>query len=143
MSNNFKEMSIEKKVCNALIENANPNFNFYLISFVTSGVVGAIGMGAIMGSFKKMMGGLWVGGTTYLTKEKIIFTPNKLNKMLQSNIDHLEIPLLDIVSIKKEFGVVTGIVRLETENGILKLRCYGASKFMEKIVKTRDIQCGE
>jgi hypothetical protein len=123
-----------------LIENAKPNFNFYLISFFSSGggvvgAVGAVAMGALMGSFKKMLRGLWVGGTTYLTEEKIIFAPNELNKMLQSNIDRLEIPLSDIVSVSKESGFITNIIRIDTKNGTLKLRCFGSSEFMEKIIK--------
>lgn len=135
MGNNYETDAIEKKTCNALIENAKPNFNAYLISLITGGVGGVVAISAVLGGFKKMLGGLWVGGTTYLTKENIIFTPNKLNKMFQSNIDCLKIPLSDITSVRKEFGFITGIIRIDTENGTLKLRCYGSSEFMDKIIK--------
>ena len=135
MGNNYETDAIEKKTCNAFIENAKPNFNAYLISLVTGGVAGVVAIGAALGCFKKMLGGLWVGGTTYLTKEKILFTPNKLNKIFQSNIDYLEIPLSDITSVSKESGFITGIIRIDTANGTLKLRCYGSSEFMDKIIK--------
>lgn len=89
MGSNYETDAIDKKTCNALIENAKPNFNVYLISLVTGGVGGVVAMSAVLGGFKKMLGGLWVGGTTYLTKEKIVFAPNKLNRLFQSNIDDL------------------------------------------------------
>jgi len=135
MGTNYEIDAIEKKTCNALIENAKPSFNLYLISLVTGGVGGVVAMSALFGGFKKMLGGLWVGGTTYLTKEKIVFVPNKLNRLLQSNIDYLEIPLSDITSVSKEFGFIAGIIHIGTENGTLKLRCYGSSEFMAKIIK--------
>ena len=135
MNRNSTTDVIEKKTSNALIENATPNFNVYLISFATGGVGGVLAMGAILGGANKIFKGLWVGGTTYLTKEKIIFEPNKLNNMFQSNIDQIQIPLSDINSVTREFGLITGIIRIDTKNGILKLRCYGSSEFMEKIVR--------
>lgn len=135
MGNNYETEAIEKKTCNALIVNAKPNFNAYLFSLVIGGVGGVVAIGAVLGCFKKMLGGLWVGGTTYLTKEKIVFTPNKLNKMFQSNIDYIGIPLSDITSVIKESGFITGIIRIDTANGALKLRCYGSSEFIEKIIK--------
>ena len=135
MDKSYETDAIEKKTCNALIENAKPNFTAYLISLVTGGVGGVVAIGAVLGCFKKMLGGLWVGGTTYLTKGKIVFAPNKLNKMLQSNIDYLEIPLSDITSVAKESGFITGIIRIDTANGTLKLRCYGSSELMDKIIK--------
>lgn len=126
---------IEKKVCNAKIEGATPNFTAYFVSFVSGGLGGAIAFASVIGAFKKMMGGLWIGGNVYLTSKSIIFKPNKLNTALQSNVDAVEIPLKDIVNTEKEFGVLTGIICIHTESGTLKVRCYNASRFMERINK--------
>ncbi len=124
---------IEKKVCNAKIEGATPNFTAYLVSFVSGGLGGVIALGSVMGAFKKMIGGLWVGGNAYLTSKSIIFKPNKLNAGLHSNIDAIEIPLKSIIKLNKEFGMITGIININTDSGSLKIRCYNAYGFMEKI----------
>lgn len=124
---------IEKKVCNAKIVGATPNFSAYFASFVSSGLGGAIAFASVIGAFKKMLGGLWVGGNVYLTSASVIFEPNKLNAALQSNVDAVEIPLKDIVNIKREFGVLTGIACINTDSGSLKIRCYNASGFIERI----------
>lgn len=115
------------------IVGATPNFTAYFASFVTGGLGGAIAFAGVMGAFKKMMGGLWVGGNVYITTKSIIFKPNKLNTALQANIDAVEIPLKDIVNVSKEFGMITGIVSINTDSGSLKVRCYNASGFMERI----------
>ena len=74
---------IEKKICNAKIDGATPNFTAYFASFISGGLGGVIAFGSVMGAFKKMMGGLWVGGNVYLTSASIIFKPNKLNSAQQ------------------------------------------------------------
>lgn len=137
MGKGYEMGLIEKKVCNALIENAKPNFTAYLVSLIAGGVGGVAALGAVLGCFKKMLGGLWVGGTVVLTNEKIIFSPNKINTIIQSNVDCLEIPLSDIVSVRKESGFITGIICIDTADGTLKLRCYGSSKLMGKIIKLK------
>jgi len=126
---------IEKKACNAKIKRATLNSTAYFASFVTGGLGGAISFAAVTGVLKKMMGGLWVGGNVYLTTKSIIFKPNELNAALQSNVDAVEIPFKDIVSLKKEFGFITGIISINTDSGALKVRCFNASGFMERINK--------
>jgi len=124
---------IEKKICNALIKDAKPNFNFYIVPFASNGVAGMVIADAVIKSFKKMFDGLWVGGTVYMASDCVIFNPNSLNKMLHSNVGRIEIPRSDIVGVDKEFGLVTSIICIKTNNGILKIRCYGASSFIDKI----------
>jgi hypothetical protein len=113
---------IEKKVCNALIQGAKPNFNLYLISPESFG-----------GPFNQMMDGLWVGGNIYLTDKSIIFKPNKLNAAMHTNIYTVKIPLEDITNVSKESRMFTDIVIINTAYGTLKFRCYKASDFMERI----------
>jgi len=65
---------IARKLCNALIKDAEADFGLVF------GLFGAIGIDAneevfekTIAGFKKMYGGLWVGGTAVLTEEAVAF----------------------------------------------------------------------
>ncbi|MGB3627469.1 MAG: hypothetical protein WA989_16685 [Henriciella sp.] len=118
---------IEKKLVNALFKDAaaNPGAKRLL-----SGP-GQLGLGLV----KKMMGGMWVGGTAWLTKDSVIFRPNALNRAVHVSADTLEVefPLSDIKAVSWRKGIATSIIDLETEEASLSLRCYGSKAFASAI----------
>ena len=123
----------ERKIGNALIEHAKPNFKVYLIPLVTGGLAGVIGLGAALATTKFLNGGLWVGGEFELSESTIAFRPNAMNRALHKADYRLEIPLREITDVTNEFGFVTGIIRLLTVHGDLRIRVYGAQDFAKKI----------
>lgn len=124
---------IESKVCNAKITNASPSFGGYIIASAAGGLVGAAITGVVLKVFKSMTSGLWVGGRVYLTSSCLLFEPNKVNKFLHDDVGVVRIPVGEINTVEREFGFVTGIVRVCTEHGDFKFRCYGAREFADKI----------
>jgi len=118
-----------KKLCNALIKDANPKF----LTYCVGGAGAAIPMKLTLGIFKKVMGGLWVGGSVTLDNQMLIFKPNKINKLVHQEMSEIAIPLDSIMSATNRFGFVTGIVDIKTDSGVLSVRLYGAKKFAGKI----------
>jgi hypothetical protein len=88
---------------------------------------------AVTSVAKKLMGGLWVGGTTYLTEDAVIFRPNLLNRLVHKQDYSVSIPLSEITDVKKRFGIGTQIIDVKTSKGTLSFRCYWASSFLEMI----------
>lgn len=124
---------VESKVCNAKITNASPSFGCYIVAGAGGGLVGAAVTGVVLKVFKSMTCGLWVGGRIFLTTSYLLFEPNKVNKFLHDNVGVVKIPVGEINAVEREFGFVTGIVRVCTEHGDFKFRCYGAREFADKI----------
>ena len=96
---------------------------------------GRLGTAAV----KKLMGGLWVGGTVYLTDSAVEFHPNGLNRAVHKDPDALSVvlPLRSITAIDTRFGVMTKIIDIKTAIGTLSVRCYGAESFAKKIETAR------
>lgn len=96
---------------------------------------GRLGTNAV----KKLMGGLWVGGTVYLTEDAVEFHPNGLNRVVHKDPDSLSvvIPLRGITSVGTRFGIATQIIDIKTAIGTLSVRCYGAPGFAKKIEAAR------
>ncbi len=82
-----------------------------------------------------MMGGLWIGGTLYLTEECVEFHANTINKAVHKNPTALNafIPLRGIVSVDLRNGVGGQIIDVQTSIGTLSVRCLGAKGFAKKI----------
>ena len=125
---------IGKRLSNALIKDAEPDFGVFF------DVADVVGLGAVKSTltaelsvFKKLMGGLWVGGTTYLTEDAIKFRPNLINRLLHKGDCSVSIPLGEITDVKKRFGIVTQIIDIITTKGTLSIRCYGSGSFFEMI----------
>ena len=123
---------IAKKLVNALMKDAEVNERTQRLL----GTGGRLGTGAI----KKLMGGLWVGGTAYLTEDAVEFHPNGLNRALHADPDSLSVvlPLRGITSVETRFGIATQIIDIKTAIGTLSVRCYGASRFAKKIEAARN-----
>lgn len=125
------ENVIAKKLVNALMKDAEVGDRAQ--RFMGAG--GRLGTNAV----KKLMGGLWVGGTAYLTEDAVEFHPNGINRALHRDPDSLSVilPLRSITSVETRFGIGTEIIDIKTAIGTLSVRCYGAKGFAKKIEATR------
>jgi hypothetical protein len=126
---------LEKRVSNALIKDAVPDFE---ILFIVADMVGLEEiknpLKLTMAVTKKMMGGLWVGGTTYLTEDALVFRPNWANRFFHEGDCSVSIPLTDIVEVTKVPGLVTQIIDAKTAKGTLRFRCYRRDSFYDLIL---------
>jgi hypothetical protein len=122
---------IASKLANALMKDAEINDRTQTLL----GAGGRFGTSAA----KKLMGGLWVGGTAYLTEDAVEFHPNILNRALHKDPDDMTVvlPLRGITSVEVRFGLGTKIIDVNTAIGTLSVRCYGAEGFARKIERAR------
>jgi hypothetical protein len=125
---------IAKRICNALIKEAEPDL------VVAQIVAGGLGVGAgintvgpVLRLFKKSYGGLWVGGTAVLTEQALSFHPNVLNLALHKGDYSLEIPLKAITDVQDKGGIITKIIEVRTSTGTLAIRCFWAKAFSDAI----------
>ncbi len=122
---------IARKLANALMKDAEIGDTTAL----ALGPGGRLGTAAV----KKLMGGLWVGGTVYLTEDAVEFHPNGLNRAVHKDPDSLSVvlPLRGVTSIEMRQGILTPIIDINTAIGTLSVRCFGAKGFAEKIETVR------
>lgn len=74
-------------------------------------------------------GGLWVGGTVFVSDSGVSFVPNRPNRLAHSNLEAVRLRAGDIREVRRRFGWVTGIVVVKHAGGEFRFRCYGAKKF--------------
>jgi hypothetical protein len=103
-----------RKLANAFIHEATP-----------VRVVPVAGLSAIY-RFKRTHGGLWVGGTVFVSSSGVSFVPNRLNRLVHNDAEPVNIRVEDIRDVRREFGWVTGIVVVRHVRGEFRFRCYGA-----------------
>ena len=84
-------------------------------------------------ALKKFYGGTWVGGTATLTKTQLSFKPSVFNRLLPVKDASVTIRLNKIANVVVEKGFITKIICIETPELVLRLRCYGAADFAQKI----------
>ena len=78
------------------------------------------------------------GGAATLTKTQLSFKPSALNILMPGGKDpSVAIPLDKIANVVLEGGFITKIIRIEMPELIVRLRCYGAAEFMEKMREAR------
>ena len=118
---------IARKLANALMKDAEIGDRTQMVL----GPGGRLGTSAV----KKLMGGLWVGGTAYLTSDAVEFHPNGLNRAMHKDPESLSVvlPLRSITGVETRFGIATQIIDIKTAIGTLSIRCYGAKGFADKI----------
>ena len=129
---------LAEKVVNFLIPDAEADLSIYRSNNQLPSLEGAVTDLAIDGmlkGFKKLFGGLWVGGTVSLTSSNLSFVPNAINMASHKGDYSLCIPLVDITDLTHQIGFVTGIIRITTKRGVMKMRCYGAKKFLARIAQ--------
>lgn len=79
-------------------------------------------------NIKRVLGGLWVGGTVELSQEGIRFEPNQTNAALHLETHSVWIPVADVRSVIREFGWVSGVVVVQHASGVFRFRCFGARR---------------
>ncbi len=124
----MNDMLIKKRVCDALIQTAEPNalLRFLLRRTKADMVVGVV---------KRLTGGLWVGGNVYLYQDAVEFRPNGLNKLIHAGEVSWRVPLKEILSVSTGFGFVTKVITMRTERVSFRIRCYGADAFARVIAE--------
>jgi hypothetical protein len=117
---------IASKLANALIESAelSPAMKAVPHSGVVTGV---------LGGFRKYYGGLWVGGKATLTNSQLSFEPNAMNRLAQTGELSVVVPLYEIKGVTLQNAFLTNIIVIRTKKSTLRLRCFGAADFMQKI----------
>lgn len=110
------------KIANALIEDAHARTSSSL---------------AVLSVFRAIWGGLWVGGRVTLTSEAVTFAANTLNRFAQSGTLDVVLPLRQVVDVDVLPGFFTNIVAIGTPDRVLKVRCYGARRFADAVIRAR------
>lgn len=127
---------LKSKMVNFLVTDVEVNYDRVgdLYDAVGSGNVNVLA--SVMKSFEKAYGGLWVGGKMLLTQRAIHLNANALNRVVQDGALDIEIPLDLIRGVTNEGGFFTKVIRLDTDAGCVKFRCYGAKEVVALIEKT-------
>jgi hypothetical protein len=129
----------ERKGCNALIAEAQPDFALYSAAAKAVGIdPRAQVLSVVLSGFRAFYGGLWVGGAVELSATHLSFKPNSVNQLLHKGDYSWSVPLKEVSELSWEFGVLSGIIRVATPHGIAKLRCFGAKSFLSRIEQQRD-----
>ncbi|MBM7831647.1 hypothetical protein JOE59_002352 [Agromyces cerinus] len=115
------EEVLKRKIANALIEDVTVNVTMPSIPIL-----------------RAALGGLWVGGWVTLTTKAVSFSPNGVNRFMQSGELDVSIPLAQITDVTVLWGFFTKIVAVTTPESVLKVRCYGAARFAQEIRAARD-----
>jgi hypothetical protein len=129
------EKIVKSKLVNFLVADVEVNHDeigeFY--DDVGAGNVGVLAH--VMEAFQHAYGGLWVGGTMVLTRTAIHLNANAMNRLVQDGTLDIEIPIGMIRKVSNEGGFFTKIIRLDTDAGSVKFRCYGAKEVVALIEK--------
>ncbi|KAF2391745.1 hypothetical protein [Pseudomonas frederiksbergensis] len=134
------EEIVKSKWVNFLVADAEVNYGLAddVYSVAGSGNVGALSR--VMEAFKQANGGLWVGGKMALTRTAVRLSASALNRLVQEGTLDIDLPLAMIRKVTLEGGFVTKIVRLDTDAGSVKFRCFGArdvAALIEKMTLSR------
>ncbi len=68
-----------------------------------------------------------------LTESTLEFSPNSLNRSVNTGQLDVRIPLQDVTAVTVESGMITKIITIESSARAFKVRCYGAENFAEQI----------
>ena len=80
------------------------------------------------------IGGLWVGGIVTVSADALDWVPNIMNKAVHDDLQPVHIPLREVRSVRREFGILTGIVVVELEDGgEFRFRCFNARSVAENM----------
>jgi hypothetical protein len=127
---------LKSKWVNFLVADAEVKYDTVddLYSIAGAGNVNALS--GVLGAFKKAYGGLWVGGKMELTQTAVRLSANAMNRLIQDGTLDIELPLALVRKVSVEGWFVMKIVRLDTDDGSVKFRCYGAKEVAALIEKT-------
>ncbi|RON13666.1 hypothetical protein [Pseudomonas frederiksbergensis] len=129
------EEILKSKLVNFLVADAQVNYDGVsdLYDVAGSGVVEALA--DVLEGFKEAYGGLWVGGKMLVTQTAVRLSANAMNRLVQEGTLDIEVPLALVRKVSIEGGFVTKIVRLDTDAGSVKFRCFGAKDVASLIEK--------
>lgn len=77
--------------------------------------------------------GLWVGGRVTVDAEAVSFGPNAVNEAVHRIPTHWRVPFGAIQRVTVRFGLVSRIIDLHTDRGVVTFRCYGARALAQEI----------
>lgn len=118
---------LDKRMVNALFKDA-------ALDRTTGKVMGMAGKLGLKAA-EKLMGGLWVGGTAYLTADTVEFHANALNKAVHAagSVNAVVFPLSEIESTDYRETMMTHIVDLTCRGQTLSIRGYNMRAFHDAI----------
>lgn len=130
------EEILKSKLANFLVADASVNYDTVsdLYAEAENGDVDAVA--DVLEAFRHAYGGLWVGGKVEVTHAVVRLSANALNRVVQEGTLDIELPLELVRKVSVEGGFVTKIVRLDTDAGSVKFRCFGAKDIAALIEKT-------
>ncbi|VVM79274.1 hypothetical protein [Pseudomonas fluorescens] len=130
------EEILKSKLANFLVTDASVNYDTVsdLYAEAENGDVDAVA--DVLEAFRHAYGGLWVGGKVEVTHAVVRLSANALNRVVQEGTLDIELPLELVRKVSVEGGFVTKIVRLDTDAGSVKFRCFGAKDIAALIEKT-------
>ncbi|KJZ34071.1 MULTISPECIES: hypothetical protein [Pseudomonas] len=129
------EKILKSKLVNFLVADVEVNYanvsDVYAVA--ESGDVDVLA--GVLEAFKEAYGGLWVGGKLEVTPTVVRLNANAMNRLVQDGTLDIELPLAWVRKVSVEGGFVTKIVRLDTDAGSVKFRCFGAKDVASLIEK--------
>lgn len=93
------------------------------------GVAGGVapGTGLVLSAFRKIHGGLWVGGSITVSTRQIVLRANAVNRAVTVGTLDVVVPLDQVTDVHLLPGFVTKIIAIDLGPQCVKARCYGAS----------------
>jgi len=129
------EEIVKSKLVNFLVADASVNYDTVsdLYAEAERGDVDAVA--DVLEAFRHAYGGLWVGGKVEVTHSVVRLSANALNRVVQEGELDIELPLALVRKVSVEGGFITKIVRLDSDAGSVKFRCFGAKDIASLIEK--------
>ena len=118
---------IDKRLVNALYTDAR-------LGGAAGKLLGSGGRAGV-GMVEKAMGGLWVGGTAYLTESTVEFHANALNRAVHAtgSVESVVLPLSEIEEVSYRKATMTHIIDLTAGTQTLSIRGYNMRSFHKTI----------
>ncbi len=118
---------IDRRTANTLISDAEAKG----FTSRAMGVSGQMSMKVV----EKMIGGVWIGGTAWLTTDALIFEAGRASIASGLKIDDVRItlPLNEIEEVSWRKAFLTSIIDISAGEQALTLRCYKAQAFADRI----------
>jgi hypothetical protein len=82
-------------------------------------------------------GGDWVGGVAKLYQDRLCFTANSFNDEILKDAPGAALQLSEITYVRRDGGLISGIIAMGQSARTVKIRCFGADEFAKIIESTR------
>ncbi|MBC3346375.1 MULTISPECIES: hypothetical protein [Pseudomonas] len=134
------ELILKSKLVNFLVADAELNHSYVDDIYYAAEAGDVDALSDVLEAFKEAYGGLWVGGKLVLSQTMVRLNANVMNRLVQDGTLDIELPLALIRNVSIEGGFITKIVRLDTDAGSVKFRCFGAKEvasLIEQMILSR------